>query len=85
MMNARPVSLLPRSGGGGVPVPRPGVLSAAPLPSLWEKAGVWESGITFTDCLRAEKMVTHSLINVVHGFWDMCLPLSGLRSERISL
>ena len=29
MMNAKPVSLLPRSGGGGVPVPWPGVLSAA--------------------------------------------------------
>ena len=57
----------------------------APLPYLWEKAGVWESGITFTDCLRAEKMVTHLLINVVHGFWDVCRTLFNLRSERIFL
>lgn len=44
-----------------------------------------ESGITFTNYFRAGKMVTHSLINVVHGFWDVCLPMFDLRSERISL
>ena len=68
MMNAKPVPLLPRSGGGGVPVPRTVVLSVAPFVILSEAKNLELS--LFGRRLESESQESRSRIAAGQGRWS---------------